>query len=132
VSEDKLPQAQQQAMSLALENDTGAAVGLLGVVLSQMDLLEKRIGARIDASSESGRGRWEKHEREHREQADAIELLMRRLDTHLEAEAREALVLQARLGPIRSGASWIYREWRTLLLLAVVLVDILGHLLHFE
>jgi ferric-dicitrate binding protein FerR (iron transport regulator) len=100
-------------------------LAIVSLVLSQMTLMESRLRGAIEKSDASATRRWLDHEAEHAR----IEKTLLGFNDHLSAEDREALVFNTRLQPLRSTASLVRREWRTLTIVAFIVVDFLGQIL---
>lgn len=88
----------------------GGNLAWVQLVLNQISTTEKRI---LDS---------------HQEEHARLGKQLVRFEQHLDEVEEEKIRLEARLGPIRNTSQWIYREWRTLLLVALVLIDILNRL----
>jgi hypothetical protein len=110
----------------------GNEITVLSVVLTQMTVMESRLLARMDANAAAAKDRWQNHDEQHEEWEKSLKALSHRLDHHLADEERRDLVIDARLGPIRTGMYWASREWRTVLIVLLLLGNILSRFIHFE
>ena len=124
MNEEVVPTAAVAIGTATSQSATDVAV--FGIVLRQLELLEARLGQKIDDNSAQGRHRWEQHEQAHHELLLAHAALKERVDAHLRDEERDDLIMQARLGPVKRASAWVYREWRTLAILALLLADFFG------
>lgn len=105
---------------------TADPVSIVNLVLVQMGELERRLGAKIDSNAASAMRRWEHHDQEHRTLSEAVGELKRQFDAHLQAERDEDLVMEARLGPVKRAGAWLVREWRTVAIAGLVVVDVVS------
>lgn len=103
-------------------------IAIVTLVLQQMTLLESRLGGKIDRMEASATGRWTNHEVEHASIDKALKAFGHRLDDHLKDEEREQLIFDARMGPLRRMAAWSQREWRTLVIILLLIIDGIGQL----
>ncbi len=111
-------------------SDVTALVSLFNTMLVAM---EARIIARLDQNALGAAERWSLHEREHAAHEKAYAELEARLDEHIRKSTEiwahvreEELREDARIEPIKNGAAWLWANWRTLLLLIVAGIAILG------
>lgn len=106
---------------------------LITVFQNMLDRSERRIIERLDQNSAGASERWALHEREHgaidtrMAQGEAIltEHIAKSMafyEKYHAEEIREA----ARLEPFKLSLAWVWANWRTILLLIVALVAILG------
>lgn len=101
----------------------GDVLTAVTIMLSQMTLLESRLGSKIDRLEGSQTGRWVTHETEHIAFEKLLTGLTKRLDEHLRKEEREELVFESRVGPLMRGAKWLTKEWRTVSILTLIVLD---------
>ncbi len=119
---------------------------LITVFQAMLDRSEQRIIARLDSNAQGAAERWAVHAKEH----GAIEARMSKHEGDFESFRLKAIAFydkyheseiaeQARIAPVRDAASWLWGNWRTLLLFAVALLavlsfvgDSLGHLLGIQ
>lgn len=128
---------EERAINGAGSMTVSEVTGLVGLFNESLLAMEGRLVSKMDDSSRRAAERWVKHDLdserllkdiEHR--FDTIEKALR--DHVLIAEKRwaedhdEELVLQARIKPVTSFATYIARNWRTILLIIVSLLAILG------
>jgi hypothetical protein len=93
------------------------------LVLQQMTLLEARLIKRLDDNAKALSGKWDHHEAEH---ADLINRLSKHetlLLEHLREEEDQQLQFDARVKPVMSLAAIIKREWRTIVIIGLLLLD---------
>lgn len=111
----------------------GDVTALISVFQNMLDRSEQRIIARLDQNSTTGAERWMLHEKEH----GAIEVRMSKHEADFETFRDKAIAVydhyheqevaeEARLQPFKLSAQWLWTNWRTILLLLVALVAILG------
>lgn len=110
----------------------GNEITVLSVVLTQMTVMESRLLARMDSNAQAAKDRWTSHDDQHDQWEKSLKALNHRLDDHLRDEERKDLVIDARLGPLRSGLYWASREWRTVLIIVLLLTSIASRFVHFE
>lgn len=110
----------------------GNEITVLSVVLNQMTVMESRLLARMDSNARAAKDRWTSHDEQHGEWEKSLKALSHRLDDHLRDEEKKDLVLDARLGPIRTGMYWASREWRTVLIILLLIGNFLSRFVHFE
>lgn len=99
---------------------------IVTIVLQQLTLMEARLGARIDKIDASAAGRWVAHATEHDEIERLLKDVAHRLDAHLQDERDDELVMQARIDPVKRLLGWCAREWRTLAIVALLLLDFIA------
>jgi hypothetical protein len=102
---------------------------VVSVVLQQMTLLEARLVRKLDDNAKASLGRWQTHDEEHEEMGAAIRAISAKLDAHLDAEAREDLIFNARVQPVRTAAQMIRRDWRTIVIIAMGATTVVTQLL---
>ena len=110
----------------------GNEITVLSVVLTQMTVMESRLLSRMDSNAQAAKDRWNNHDQQHDEWEKSLKALSHRLDHHLQDEERRDLVIDARLGPIRTGMYWASREWRTVLIIVLLLGNIASRFVHIE
>lgn len=110
----------------------GNEITVLSVVLTQMTVMESRLLARMDSNAQAAKDRWTSHDDQHDQWEKSLKALNHRLDDHLRDEERKDLVIDARLGPLRSGLYWASREWRTVLIIILLVTSIASRFVHFE
>jgi hypothetical protein len=101
---------------------------VVSVVLQQMTLLEARLVRKLDDNAKASLGRWQTHDEEHEEMGAAIRAISAKLDAHLDAEAREELVFNARIQPVKGAFAMLRREWRTIVIVGMVGLDMVGQI----
>lgn len=104
------------------------AVAVVTLVLGQMTMLESRLGQKIDRIEASATGAWKTHEAEHASMDKALTAIGHRLDDHLRREEEEELIFEARIDPIRKATLWAAREWRTIAVIMLIVVDLIAQL----
>lgn len=111
----------------------GDVTALITVFQAMLDRSERRIIERLDQNSAGASERWTLHEKEH----GAIDTRMAQgeaiLTEHIaksmafyEKYHAEEIAEEARLQPFKLSVQWLWANWRTILLLMVALVAILG------
>ena len=103
-----------------------SSVGLLSLVLNQLRDSERRILKRIAEIEDRRERRWDEHVAEHMELEASLKSIHDDLHSHLRTEEKERLVWQARTGPVKRGAAWASREWRTLAIVALLVLDFIA------
>ena len=99
-------------------------VAVVSLVLQQMTLLEQRLGAKIDSVNAMTTERWRIHETEHSNIDKALEAFGHRLDDHLKRDEHDRIVFDARMGVLKKGWYYLLKEWRTVIILAFLLLDL--------
>lgn len=97
--------------------------GLTGLLLGQLFAVERRLGKRIDESTDQLTGRWRDHGIEHTTLSAEIDRIATALENHLHQEEREKLIFDARVGPFKRLGLLVVREWRTVLIVGLVAAD---------
>lgn len=111
--------------------------GLVQLFNNSLLAMEGRLIAKMDENSRRASERWAKHDLELEantkrivarfEKVEAsITLIEKSLKEHLDKEHDDELVVQARVKPITTVAGYIAKNWRTILLLIVSVLAILG------
>jgi hypothetical protein len=108
------------AANLSTKADDMAVVG---IVLTQMNLLEARLGTKIDSVIGMTTERWRIHEDEHKAFGAALGDVVKRLDSHLHEEEVDDLVYNARMGVVKRAWAVAAREWRTITILGFLILD---------
>jgi hypothetical protein len=96
---------------------------IVTLVLQQMTLLESRLMRRLDEHAQLLAGRWDSHEREHADLDERLKEQGELIGTHLKAEEKEHIEFDARVKPVVSIAGIIKREWRTITIIALIVLD---------
>lgn len=104
-------------------------LAIVSLVLQQMTLLEARLLARLDENAKVVAGRWDHHEQEHRELSNKVHANTLKIDRLIKEDEADDIAYQARIGPIKAVGTWIVREWRTLVIIALIIVNFIGALL---
>jgi hypothetical protein len=110
---------------------------LMGIFGSMLDRMERNILARLDENARGAAERWRLHDEQlARDRAAVIERFtaveghVERVDAdmaaHHKAAHEEQLVRQARVRPVQTAAGFLWANWKTILLLVVALLAVLG------
>lgn len=112
---------------------TSNELAIVSIMLTQLSEMKKDLLAQMAVNAEAAKGRWEihdtqakKHDEIHDEWEKALKALAHRLDDHLRREEDEDLIFTSRVKPIKGAALWVRREWRTLVIVVLLLLDGLG------
>ena len=115
-----------------------SAIGLLNVFERMLLAMESRLVAKMDDNARSASERWVRHDELQRERDklsdDRFALVERNLQEHVEkarqymqsrhdAEVRSA----ARVKPVLTAAQYVVANWRSMALLVLVALVILGY-----
>ncbi len=106
----------------------GDAIGVVSLFMTQLNGLEARLTATLKENSEAAQTRWARHETDHKELLRITADLTKRLDEHLAEEEREELVNATRLAPFKQAWTTIRHEWRTVLIIALLLANLINQL----
>jgi len=112
-------------------------IGLVTVFERMLLAMENRLVAKMEENTQGAKDRWGLHDRDServlRDIADkflaieqSIELVEQALNLHLKQEADEDLQTQARVRPVLTLFQYLAKNWRTILLLIVSMLAILG------
>jgi len=123
MGEDQQPGELDRRRSASSQYATAEDIAVVSLVLQQMTLLEGRLGAKIDSVISMTTERWRIHEKEHALMDSALEGFSHQLAHHLKDEERAALVYDARMGVLKRAWFIAVREWRTIAILAFLLLD---------
>jgi hypothetical protein len=105
------------------------SLGVLSIMLTEIRATEQRLGKKIDENELARRERWAAHETEHGRLAQKLESVELIVNGHLQLERDEDMRMEARLGPVKRVGLWFVREWRTVLIVTLVIGDVVGQLL---
>lgn len=70
--------------------------------------------------------RWGQHEKEHADQLRRLEVIESALKQHLDAEARDMLVMEARVRPFKVLGTTVALHWRDIVILVLGVLTLLG------
>lgn len=92
--------------------------------------MEGRLTAKMDDNARAATERWAKHDYDAQvtlaSWSDRFLKLEEALDRHLRQEEDEDLIVAARIKPVKTTIQYLASNWRTILLLIVSLLAILG------
>jgi hypothetical protein len=102
---------------------SGNEITIVSMLLTQLTVMEQRLLTQMSVNAEAAKTRWKSHDEQHDEWEKALKAIGHRLDDHLAKAREDALVMDARYGPIRRIGLWVVREWRTLVIVGLLLLD---------
>lgn len=112
-------------------------LGIIDTFDRMLLAMEARLVAKIDESTRQAAERWVSHDTEStRYRTDAnnrferieqsLLTVEKTLRAHLEKERDEDLVIDARIRPLKAVGIYIFRNWRTILLVMLTLLALFG------
>ncbi len=116
------------------ESDVVASVGAISALIqsfvSMVGGMEGRLADQIRenaAASKERWGRWEGEFNSYKVATDRrVEIVEVQLRDHLQRKHDDDLILQSRIKPVQTTVGWLVRNWRTVLLLIVSILAVLG------
>ena len=114
--------------------DVTALIAIFG---NMLDRTERNILARLDANSQGAAERWRLHDEQlardrkavidrftaHEDRINGIDAAMQE---HHRLAHEEQIATDARVKPVKTVAEWVWANWRTVLLLVVAILAVLG------
>lgn len=108
----------------------GAISALIQSFVSMVGGMEGRLADQIRenaAASKERWGRWEGEFNSYKVATDRrVEIVEVQLKKHLDREHDDDLILRARIKPVQTTVGWLVKNWRTVLLLIVSILALIG------
>ena len=120
-----------------LEREPGI-LGLLNVFERMLLAMEARLVAKMDDNARAASERWARHDEDHRTRDkisdDRFMMIERNLQDHLDKsrtyiQARHDAEVRsdARVKPVLTGVQYVVKNWRSIALLIIAVIAILGY-----
>jgi hypothetical protein len=111
--------------------------GLVNLFNGMLLAMEGRLITKMDDNSRMAEGRWARHDADSKKLCETFGDRFERIETvlkttadalqeHLDKEHDEELRAEERVKPVKTIAQYVGRNWRTILLLIVSLLAVLG------